>query len=112
MNRGEVWLVDFAPQVGAEIAKQRPAVIVSATGIAGFPTRIVVPLRDRKPLHSSVQYFVGITPTPANGLMKNSTADCVQLKSLDLRRFIRKLGDVSASELDDILDGIALCIGL
>ncbi|MFY7999189.1 MAG: type II toxin-antitoxin system PemK/MazF family toxin [Candidatus Kapaibacteriota bacterium] len=51
MKRGEVWLVDFAPQVGTEITKQRPAVIVSVNGITAFPTRLVVPFRKRKALY-------------------------------------------------------------
>lgn len=29
MNRGEVWWVEFAPSIGGEIQKVRPAVIVS-----------------------------------------------------------------------------------
>jgi mRNA interferase MazF len=29
MKRGEVWWIDFAPTIGGEIRKSRPAVIVS-----------------------------------------------------------------------------------
>tara|TARA_R110000850_G_scaffold35022_9_gene93798 strand:+ start:3685 stop:3798 length:114 start_codon:yes stop_codon:yes gene_type:complete len=29
MRKGEVWLVDFAPKIGQEIDKKRPAVIVN-----------------------------------------------------------------------------------
>jgi mRNA interferase MazF len=63
MKRGEVWLVDFAPQVGTEITKQRPAVIVSVNGITAFPTRLVVPFRERKASHSSIVYFVAMQPS-------------------------------------------------
>ncbi len=112
MKRSEVWLVDFAPQFGTEITKQRPAVIVSANGLAAFPTRIVVPFRDRKPLHSSIAYYVGIEPTSTNGLVKNSSADCVQIKSLDKQRFLRRLGELSPLDFQSVLDGIVLCVGL
>ncbi|MCU0427435.1 MAG: type II toxin-antitoxin system PemK/MazF family toxin [Candidatus Kapabacteria bacterium] len=112
MRRGEVWLVDFAPQVGTEITKQRPAVIVSVNGIAAFPTRLVVPFRERKPFHSTIAYYAEMQPSPTNGLTKASTADCVQTKSLDQQRFIRKLGELSPAELQSVMDGVALCLGL
>jgi mRNA-degrading endonuclease toxin of MazEF toxin-antitoxin module len=47
MQRGEIWLVNFAPQIGAEIQKHRPALVV-AQGLMPLQTRIVVPFRDRK----------------------------------------------------------------
>lgn len=112
MKRGEVWLVDFAPQVGTEITKQRPAVIVSVNGIAAFPTRLVVPFRERKASHSSIVYFVAMQPSTSNGLTKESTADCVQMKSLDHQRFLRKLGELSMTEFQAVMDGVALCLGL
>ena len=45
-RRGEVWLVDFNPQVGAEIAKARPAVVLNLDHVGRLPLRIVAPLTD------------------------------------------------------------------
>ena len=33
-QRGEVWLVNFDPPTGAEIAKTRPAVVISDDAVA------------------------------------------------------------------------------
>ena len=44
--RGEIWLVQFDPSVGAEIRKLRPAVVISLDAIGRLPLRIVVPLTD------------------------------------------------------------------
>ena len=41
-KRGEVWLVDFDPAVGAEIHKLRPALVVSVDTIGRLPLRLVV----------------------------------------------------------------------
>ena len=36
-RRGEIWLVDFDPAVGAEIQKVRPAVVISLDAIGRLP---------------------------------------------------------------------------
>jgi mRNA interferase MazF len=36
-QRGEVWLIDFDPAVGAEIRKLRPAVVLSVDAIGRLP---------------------------------------------------------------------------
>jgi mRNA-degrading endonuclease toxin of MazEF toxin-antitoxin module len=40
-NRGEVWLVDFDPAIGAEIQKVRPILVISVDSIGRLPLRIV-----------------------------------------------------------------------
>jgi hypothetical protein len=47
-KRGEIWLVDFDPSLGAEIRKARPAVVVSLDSIGRLPLRVVVPVTDWK----------------------------------------------------------------
>ena len=43
-SRGEIWLVDFDPAVGAETRKLRPALIMSVNTIGRLPLRMVVPI--------------------------------------------------------------------
>lgn len=112
MNRREVWLVDFSPQTGAEITKRRPAIIASDDGLAPLPTRIVVPVRNFKPEHRQRLYYVALLPDAQNGLAKESTADCTQVKSLDKSRFIHKIGTLEPQDFDKVMDGVALCLGL
>jgi mRNA interferase MazF len=57
-KRGDVWLVDFDPAVGAEIRKIRPAVVISMDTIGRLPLRLVVPVTDWKPLYASLPWFV------------------------------------------------------
>jgi mRNA interferase MazF len=110
-RRGEIWLIDFDPSVGAEIRKVRPAVVVSLDTIGRLPLRLVVPVTDWKPTYTSFPWFVELPAVPANGLSKDSGADCFQTKSVSENRFIRRLGVVSAPQLDDIASAIALCVG-
>ncbi len=110
-RRGDIWLVDFDPAVGAEIRKLRPAVIISLDAIERLPLRIVVPVTDWKPPYASFPWFVQLPATPATGLTKDSGADCFQVKSVSEGRLVRRLGEVAAAQLDDIASAIALCVG-
>src|SRR5438874_3338415 len=94
-KRGEIWLVDFDPAVGAEIRKVRPAVVISMDTIGRLPLRMVDPITDWKPLYAQFPWFVELPASPANGLLKDSGADSFQTKSVSERRFVRLLGKVS-----------------
>ena len=52
MHRGEVWLIDLQPTIGAEISKTRPAVIVNNNSIGILPLKVIVPLTDWKPWYT------------------------------------------------------------
>ncbi len=111
MKQSEIWLVNFMPQSGTEITKTRPAVVVSDNNFAFLTTRLLVPIRAFQPHHLRQSFFIPIQPNNLNGLTKVSTADCSQVKSFDISRFVHKIGEVSLEELEDILDGIDLCLG-
>ena len=46
MRRGEVWLVNLNPTLGAEMSKTRPAIIVNDDTIGTLPLRVIVPITD------------------------------------------------------------------
>jgi mRNA interferase MazF len=110
-KRGEVWLVDFDPAAGAEIRKVRPAVVISLDSIGRLPLRMVVPVTDWKPPYAGFPWFVELPATAVNGLAKDSGADAFQTKSVSISRFVRRLGEVTASQLDEIASAVALCVG-
>jgi mRNA interferase MazF len=110
-RRGEVWLVNFDPAFGAEIRKTRPAVVMSVAGVGRLPLQIVVPLTDWKPHHANASWFVSIPASAANGLSKDSGADAFQVKSLSENRFLKRLGETTSWQLDEIAAAIALCVG-
>src|SRR5205823_3086668 len=109
-RRGEIWLVDFDPAVGAEIQKVRPAVVINVDRIGRLPLRMVVPITDWKPQYASFPWFVELPASAGNGLTKESGADAFQTKSVALDRLVRLLGTVTATQLDEIASAIALCV--
>jgi mRNA interferase MazF len=92
--------------------KVRPAVVASLDAIGRLPLRIVVPVTDWKPQYAGFPWFVPPPATPTNGLTKDSGADAFQVKSVSEARFVRRLGAVTAGQLDDIALAIALCVGV
>jgi mRNA interferase MazF len=44
MRQGEIWEINLSPTVGAEIKKNRPAVIINDDAIGILPLRIIVPI--------------------------------------------------------------------
>lgn len=112
MRRGEVWLVNLDPVIGAEMRKTRPAVIVSSDRMGILPLRVIVPLTDWKDRYRVAPWMVRIEPTPAGGLVKPSAADCLQVRSLSTRRLVRRLGSLTADEMTQIQDAIAVVLEL
>src|SRR5260370_28645735 len=110
--RGEVWRIRFDPAEGDEIKKVRTAVVVSENAVGRLRLKIVVPITEWKPRYSSYPWFVHLVPTAANGLSKESGADAFQVKSISETRFLNRLGELTANQLDDIAYAIAICVGV
>lgn len=109
-KRGEIWLVNFEPQVGQEIKKQRPALVMSAEVLERLPVATVLPIREYKEHHGGKFYFVPVDHAKENGLIKKSTVDCVQLKSFAKERFIKKIGVIDKENMKLIKMAVRLCL--
>jgi mRNA interferase MazF len=105
--RGEIWLVNLDPTVGAEIRKTRPAVVISSNAIGRLPIKLVAPITDWKDYFARNLWHVRLDPDTENGLIKPSAVDALQLRSVDHQRFVRRLGRISELELDEVVIAIA-----
>ncbi len=102
ISQGEIWLVRFYPQVGSEISKLRPAVVVNHDTIGRLPLKTIVPITDWKANYAHYPWMLQIKANKANGLSKTSAIDCFQVKNFSDERFVEKIGFVD----DVILRGI------
>ncbi len=62
MRRGEVWLINLDPTVGAEIRKTRPAIIVNNDAVGILPLKVIVPVTDWKKRYASAPWMVRLDP--------------------------------------------------
>jgi len=107
MKRGEIWLINLDPTVGAEIRKTRPAVIINADQLGKLPLRIIVPITDWKTHYSIAPWMVKLNSTSQNGLSKISSADCFQVRSVSKTRFVNKIGHLNADQMEEISFGLS-----
>jgi mRNA interferase MazF len=104
--------VSFDPTLGAEIKKVRPALVISSDSIRALPLRMVAPITDWSAGRKRHPWHIYLTTTPSNGLSKTSTVDCLQIRSLDLSRFDRRLGRIEDQELKEVCEAVGLIIEL
>ncbi len=110
-KRGDVVVVDFDPTIGAEIRKRRPALVIQ---------------NDIDNRHSPITIVVAITsqidaeryPTevhvlpPEGGLTKPSIVLLNQIRSVDRRRVVGRLGRLGAPTMARVDRALQLSVGL
>jgi mRNA interferase MazF len=102
MTRGEVWRVRIPYASGHAQAGERPAIVVQADPlIASLPTVLIVPFTST----AGASRFAGtltVSPDAQNGLSLPSVALVFQLRALDKREFVQRLGVLDAQTLDQV----------
>ena len=112
IRRGEIYLCSFDPTVGHEIKKTRPALIIqNDIGNRYSPLTIVAALTSSV---SAVPYPVELVvePTIANGLQSASSIRLDQIRTVDRRRLIRRLGVLDAAIMTKVDEAIKISLGL
>ncbi|NET26606.1 type II toxin-antitoxin system PemK/MazF family toxin [Okeania sp. SIO1I7] len=109
-KRGDIWLTNFDPTIGAEIRKIRPAIIISSDGIGRLPIKLIAPITDWKNYFNNDSWHIKIEPDLENNLSKVSTVDLLQIRGMDLQRLVKKIGVCSSEVMDKISAGIALLV--
>jgi mRNA interferase MazF len=100
IRRGEVFLVNFDPTVGAEAKKTRPAVVVSNDiNNAHSPIVSISPITSNV---SKVYSFEVEVPTGSGGLKSRSKVMVNQTRAVDKARLIRRLGQLPEKIMSDV----------
>jgi mRNA interferase MazF len=102
MNRFEIWLANLNPGKGTEPGKVRPVVVVQTDLINDtHPSTIVCPLTSQIiDLENGLLRFT-IHPG-TSGLEKKRDVMIDQLRALDNRRFIQKIGRLSDADQEKL----------
>ena len=110
-RRGDIYLVDFDPTLGAEIQKTRPALVLQndianryspITIVAAITSKFAIP-----PYPTEV-----ILDPKESGLRQPSAVLLNQIRSIDRMRLIRRLGRASLPTMHRVDRAIQLSLGL
>jgi mRNA interferase MazF len=112
VRRSEVWLINLDPTVGAEIKKTRPAVIVNDDAIGILPLKVIVPITEWKERYAIAPWMILPESDPENGLDKPSAADAFQVRSVAQERFVRRLGKLSNTAMQEITKALAIVLSI
>ncbi len=112
MRRGEIWLINLDPTIGAEIKKIRPAVIVNDDAVGILPLKIIVPITEWKDRYAVAPWMIRLDPDSSNRLDKASAIDTFQIRSLSHQRFVRRVGTVSDKVISEIERGLATVLNI
>jgi mRNA interferase MazF len=110
-KRGEVYLVNFDPTIGAEIQKTRPALVIQ-NDVANrhSPITIVAAITSQfdEPLYPTEVF---IQP-PEGGLTIPSVVLLNQIRSIDKRRLVRRLGMLTPATMERVNRATLISLGL
>ncbi|MEJ7892534.1 MAG: type II toxin-antitoxin system PemK/MazF family toxin [Solirubrobacteraceae bacterium] len=115
MLRGEIRVTDFDPAHGSEVAKRRPAIVVSNDGAnarvvsLGQGVITVVPLTSNV---ASVHLFQVELPAAETGLRAESKAQAEQVRSISFDRIGRRVGAVPQPLMAQVDDALRLHLTL
>ncbi len=109
-RRGEVWIVNLDPAVGAEIKKRRPALVISNDLNNRYAATVtVLPITDKG---EKVYPFEVPLSAQEAGLDKASKIKCQQIRTIDKGRLIKSLGIVSDERLRQIQQALGIHLGM
>ncbi|EAH9887856.1 type II toxin-antitoxin system PemK/MazF family toxin [Campylobacter jejuni] len=100
---GELWIADFEPQVGEEITKKLPALILSNNLFNSNQKLVfVVPLTTWQDKFYKGIWFLKIDKNATNNLNVDSAINCSQIKSFSKDRLIEKIGEVDEKIMKEV----------
>src|SRR5947208_15538335 len=99
VNRGEVWLARLDPTEGREIQKTRPCVVVSPSEIHDFLDVVIV---------APMTTGSGAAPFRIELVLnrKQNRILLDQIRTIDKRRLLRRLGVIDGKAVDVVLAGL------
>ena len=110
-RRGSIYLVRFDPTEGSEIKRTRPALIIQNDIGNRFSTITIVAAITSKfqlPVHRTNV----LIKAPEGGLSVDSVVRLDQIRSVDKRRLLKRLGNVKPSTLANVDHAIKIGLGL
>lgn len=111
LKRFDVWIADLNPPNGTEPGKIRPVVIVQTDLLNNFhPSTLVCPLTTNV-VHGAEILRVNLAKNEG-GLKKRSAVLVDQLRAIDNKRLIKKLGSLTKASKAKLMNNLRIVLDL
>ncbi|WP_144473502.1 type II toxin-antitoxin system PemK/MazF family toxin [Bacillus tropicus] len=115
--RGDIFIANLDPSLGAEQGKQRRVLIISndvGNANTNCPVVIAVPITGSvTPKKMKMPMYVPISPTKQNGQTKMGLIDCFQIRVLDInQRLGKKVGTAELEVMEKVDKSLEMCLQL
>ena len=112
INQYEIWLADLNPQIGTEAGKTRPVLVVQTNLLNKIPhpSTVVCPITTNVKIDSEI-LRVHLKRGMAN-LNQDSDIMIDQIRAIDNKRLIRKVGELPTNLIGLIKENIQIIIDL
>lgn len=110
-KRGEVYVVNFDPTIGAEIKKTRPALILQ-NDIANRHSPITIVAAITSQVEEPLYPTEVLVSMPEGELSVDSVVLLNQIRSIDKRRLVRRLGILKADTMEQVERSLQISVGL
>jgi mRNA interferase MazF len=110
-KRGELYLVNFEPTVGAEIRKTRPALVLQ-NDIANRHSPITIVAAVTSKFDETLYPTEVLVTAPEGGLSVDSVVLLNQIRSIARRRLVRRLGAIRGSTMERAERSLQISLGL
>lgn len=111
-TRGDICLVNFDPTIGAEIRKTRPALVLQ-NDIANKSSPVTIAAAISSKFDGSLYPTEVLIATNAGtGLAVDSVVLLNQIRTVDRKRLVRKLGRLSAVKMEEVNRALRISVGL
>jgi len=106
----ELWIVDFGDPSPGEPAFHRPALVLGPADVFGpnLPFVLVAPLTTTR---RGLSLHVEVEPSAGTGLDQSSYVQCEQLRSVNRRRLVHRLGTVDHEAGRQVHDVVKVLLG-
>jgi len=108
----EIWIADLNPQIGTEPGKTRPVLVLQTNLLNKIPhpSTIICPITTNVQKDADilrVHIKKGVTK-----LRENCDILIDQIRAIDNKRLINKVGDLPADLIDEVKDNILIVLDL
>jgi len=110
-KRGEIYIVNFDPTVGAEIKKTRPALVLQ-NDIANRHSPITIVAAITSKYDATLYPTEVLVKPPEGGLTTNAVVLLNQIRSIDKGRLIKRLGLLKPATMQKTDRALQISLGL